>query len=808
MISNNIKIAWRTLQKNKIYTVISIAGLAIGVAATMLIFRIVHYESGFNKNFKNYEHIGRIVSLDKNQEGESHNVCVPTSAMDVIEDKIAEFDKIARIREVWSTLTVPNPEGGAPLKKYGLAENTTAFFTEPSFFEIFDLQWIEGNPTTALEDPNTIVITESWAEKCFDKSVGILGETLLVDNLVPVKVTGVIQDLPGNCDFNFPFLISYPTLKNHKEMFFYLEGWNNCSSNNQLYVLLNPESHIEKVDVNLATVGAEEYQDGNGTRRKYHSFQPISMLHYDENYSNSGTHRTSKTRLGILSGIGILILLMACFNFINLTTAQSTLRSKEVGVRKTLGSSQFQLTTQFMTETALIVILAMISGIFLASIAAPLLKHISDVPDALPFLSHPSVLSFILITTLAVILLSGLYPALSLARYKPLDAIRNRVSTKMSGGAAVRKILVVLQFSIAQALIIAALINILQLDYIRKKDLGFADDQVFTFTINNDSLTVSRQNALKNRLQAIPSVRSVSLSSDQPLSGNTWSSNFGYSNRPEDERFPINVKFCDADYQNTYGLRLLAGRWLNQSDTMREVVLNKITLMKLGITNIEEAIGETITFWNKPLRIVGIVDDFHQHSLKDNFQPLVFTSNKEMYWETGVKISPDHLTSTTREINQIFDEVFPEQIFNSRFLDESIARFYRDDQRLSATTKFFGFLAIVISCLGLFGLATHAAAQRIKEIGVRKVLGASITSIVLLLSKDFLKLVGIALIVASPVAAYFMSRWLQNFKFHIPMPWWVFILTGFIALFIALVTVGYQGVRAASVNPIQSLKDE
>ncbi len=807
MILNHLKIAWRALHKNRIYTVISIAGLAIGIAATLLIFRIVWYESGFNKNFKNYELIGRIVNIQKGQDGENHNVCMPTAAMDQIEDKVPEFQKVARIREVWSNLTVPNPGGGAPLKKFGVSEET-AFFTEPAFFEIFDLSWVEGDPVTALEEPYSIVLNETWAKKCFDRSTDVLGQTLMIDNLIPVKVTGVIQDLPGNCDFNFPFLISYPTLKNHKEMFFYSEGWNSCSSNNQLYVLLNPGSNREKADAALQPIGDEEYKNASGDKRKVHLFQPMNMLHYDEHYQNSGSHRTSKTRLKILSGIGILILLMACFNFINLTTAQSTLRSKEVGVRKTLGSNRWQLTAQFMTETAMIVILSMLIGILIATMSSSLLRHISDVPDTVPFLSDYSIITFILITTVIVIILSGLYPALSLSSFKPIEAIRNRTSHLAFGGAMVRKTLVVLQFAIAQALIIAALINVLQLDYVRKKDLGFAQNLVYKFNLNNDSLTIARQKVLRNKLVSVPSVESVSLSSDQPLSGNTWSSNFRYSSRPEDEHFSINIKLSDSDYQSTYGLRIIAGRWLTESDTMREVVLNKTTLDRLGITNPEEALNEQLTLWNRPLKIVGIVDDFHQHSLKNNYQPLAFSTQKDMYWEAGIKLRPDDINTTVARINQIFDEVLPEQIFTGQFLDESIARFYQDDQRLSATTKFFGFLAIVISCLGLFGLATHAAAQRIKEIGVRKVLGASVGQIVVLLSKDFLKLVGIALVIASPAAAYLMSRWLDNFVFRIPMPWWVFVLAGTVAILIALFTVGYQGIRAASVNPVQSLKDE
>lgn len=808
MIKNNFKIAWRSLQKNRIYTVISVTGLAIGIAATLLIFQIVQFESGFNKNFEQYDRIGRVVSSTINEDGEGHTVCIPIPAMDVVEQNIPELEKVARVKEVWSNLTVPNPKGGAPLKKFGLEENTTAFFTQSAFFDIFDFPWIEGDPKSALESPNTIVLTKTWAEKCFDNSKQVLGQTLLVDNLIPVKVTGVIEDLPLNCDFNFPYLISYPTLKNNQELFFYSDQWGSCSSNNQLYTLISKKEELPKVNELLATVGAEEYKNASGIQAKTHFFQPLSLLHYDENFQNSGSHRISKTRLKILSGIGVLILLMACFNFINLSTAQSTLRSKEVGVRKTLGSSRSQLTAQFMTETFLIVLFSMLLGVLLSYFATPLLEKISEVPGHLSFLSNPVYIGFIVVSTVVITIASGLYPALTLSRFKPMEAIKSHFNKGNKGGALVRRILVVLQFTIAQALIIAAMINILQLDYVRSKDLGFAKDLVYTFSMNNDSLTLSKQSALKNKLQEIPEIRSVSLSSDQPLSGNTWSSNFRYASRPEDERYAINIKFADHKYQETYGLQMVAGRWLSESDTMREVVVNETTLRKLSVEDPVEAISQTLRLSGRDLRIVGVVKDFHQHSLRDNFQPLAFSTRKEFYWETGLKISPENISETVSKVNQVYDEVLPEQIFSGRFLDESIAEFYQNDERLSTTTKFFGFLAIVISCLGLFGLASHAAAQRIKEIGVRKVLGATIGQIVMLLARDFLKLVGIALILASPIAAYFMGGWLDNFVFRIPMPWWVFGVAGLLALLIALLTVGYQGVRAASVNPIDSLRDE
>lgn len=811
MFYNNLKIAFRALRKNKIYTIINIAGLTLGIAAALLIFRLVNYEYSFNKNFAKYDRIVRVVSESTRADGEPvFGTCIPIPAMDVMENKVSQFEAMSRIREMWSSLTISNPEGGAPLKKLGITPPETGFYVESEFFEIFDMEWLAGDPATALAEPNAIVLSESWAEKCFGAWQSATEETVLLDNLYPLVVKGVVKDLPDNSDFPIPYLVSYPTLKTHAEAFNYnADHWGSCSSNNQVYALLSEGTRPEDANTVLAQVGEEEYTDEAGNRRRYHVVQPLSELHYDDRYGTSGSHRIEKSRLRVLSAIGILILIMACFNFINLATAQASLRAKEVGVRKTLGGLRGQLVGQFMTETGMIVLFSVVLGATLATLALPLLKHVSEVPDDLPFFSNLLIWAFLVIIALGVTLLAGLYPSLSLAGFKPVEALKANSSRRLMGGASLRKGLVVLQFAIAQALIVGSIITILQLDYIRSQDLGFKKDLIYTFSFNSDSATVARQSALKQRLEAIPSVQSVSFSTDQPFSGNTWSSNFRYASRPEDEPYSITQKFCDADYQETYGIELLAGRWFNPSDTMREAVVNMTLLRKLGISNPEKAVGQKIRLGGQRfLDITGVSEDFHTHSFRHDHEPLLMTTRKEYYWEAGIKIRPDDITATTAAVKTTFDDILPEQVFAGEFLDENIARFYEDDARLSATCKAFGLLAVLISCLGLFGLATHAAAQRIKEVGIRKVLGASVAGIVGLLSKDFLKLVILALLIATPIAWYLMSRWLEDFVYRIDIPWWVFVVAGVLAIGIAFLTVSYQSIRAALSNPVNSLKSE
>ncbi len=810
MFQNNLKIAWRTLRKNKIYTLINIFGLTAGIAAALLIFRMLNYELGFNKQFKNYDRIGRVVIESQTGEGEiSHTTCTPIPAMDVIENTVTPFEAMSRVKEMWANVNVPNPDGGAPLKKFRMEPTEIAFFAEPEFFQVFDFQWLAGDSKKALDEPGAIVLTQKWAEKCFDRWEDAMGKTLILDNVVSVTVKGVVANPPVDCDFTFPFLVSWHTLKAHRAYFFYDENWGSCSSNNQVYALLKDPGQWDAASLLLAKVGEKEYNRDNDIRKRQHHLQPLSDLHFSEDYPSSGSHQVAKSRLKILGGIGILILVMACFNFVNLATAQASLRAKEVGVRKTLGGLRSQLIGQFMSETGLIVAISVLLGASLASMTAPLLKHVSDVPDSLPFFSNPMVWGFLALTGILVTLLAGLYPSLALSGFQPLKAIRSNVTNEAFGGVAIRKSLVVLQFVIAQGLIVGAIITMMQLDYIRKQDLGFDKNLVYTFSLNVDSMTLARQTALVQGLQQIPTVQSVSLSSDQPFSGNTWMSNFKYASRPEDEKFPIAQKSCDANYQETYGIRLLAGKWFSPSDTMRETVVNMTLLEKLGIRDPQEAVGQTILLGQSNLlRITGVAEDFHTHSFREHHQPLLMSTYKPYYWEAGVKIRPDDINATTAAIKKVYDEVLPEQVFEGRFLDESIAEFYRDDNRLAATCKGFGLLAILISCLGLFGLATHAAAQRIKEIGIRKVLGATTEGIVALLSKDFLKLVVIALVIASPLAWYLMKEWLQDFAYRIDIQWYVFAVAGVVAVVVAFLTVSYQGIRAALANPVKSLRSE
>ncbi|MDX1913502.1 MAG: ABC transporter permease [Saprospiraceae bacterium] len=811
MISNHLKIAFRNLQRQKGFTALNVLGLAVGIAAVLLIYRIVRYELSFNQHFNHYDRIVRVVTSERTREGGVEpSVCIPIPAMEAMRQSVPQFEAMCRVREAWPNIIVPNPAGGPPLKKFSPQEDhpELSFFAEPSFFRIFNLRWLAGDPATALNDLGSVVLSETMAKKCFDDWRMAMGKTLLLDNLVPVTVKGVVEDMPVNCDLPFNALISYATLKPNAHLYFYDEEWGACSSNNQVYAMLGDAGQLESANAALAKVGEKEYSE-NGYRSKYHELQPMPTLHYDERYHTSSGQLTPKSRLWVLASIGILILVMACFNFINLTTAQASLRAKEVGVRKTLGGDRGRLIGQFMSETALVVAFSVMLGGMLAFVGAPLLKHISDVPDQHPFFSDPALWAFLGTTALAVTLFAGLYPAAVLSGFNPIQALKSNVQQGKSGGVFLRKSLVVLQFFIAQALVIGAIVIIGQLDYVRSRDLGFDKNLVYTFPMNSDSATIARQQTLKNRLLEIAAVEAVSLCSDQPSSGNTWSSNFRFGTHSDDEPFNTSLKFCDADWQKTYGFRLRAGRWLEPSDTMREAIVNETMLRKLGISQPEEAVGQNIRLGGRRvMKVVGVVEDFHTHSLREEHEPTLITTRARFYSQVGIKMRPDNMEATTAAVQKIFDEILPEQVFDGSFLDESIANFYRNETRFSATCKGFGSLAIFISCLGLLGLAAHAAQRRTKEIGIRKVLGASVAGITGLLAKDFLKLVLVSFVLAVPIAYWFMQKWLADFAYRIDMQWWMFAVAGIAAVLIAFITVSFQSIKAALTNPVKSLRSE
>ncbi|MEO8861569.1 MAG: ABC transporter permease [Ginsengibacter sp.] len=803
MIKNYFKVALRNLAKHKSFSLINIAGLGIGIAASIIIFTIVNYELSYDKFQPNYKNIYHVVTQDKYSDGGiTYNPGVPVAVLDALRAKMAGVS-FAAINSTYASQVSVNNQAGISNKKF--IENQGIFFCEPSFFNVFHYNWMEGN-AAVLNEPNTVVLSKKIAEKYFGQWQQAINKTITLDNAVSLKVAGILQDLPSNTDFPLGVMISYKTLQSNGDRYNFHNDWNTLGSNFQVFLLLPPSLTAASMDKQLLAFSEEHYK-GRGNSKRINFLQPLSQLHFDHRFDIFGDHITSMSTLWTLSLIGIFIIIMACINFINLATAQAVSRSKEIGIRKVLGSNRLQLFLQVMGETAMIVFIALLIAVMLASVCLPFVKHIASIQENLSIFNlHTFV--FVVLIIICVTILSGLYPSLILSRYNPLLALKNKISSASIAGISLRRSLVVLQFAISQILIIATIVAIGQMNFVNHADLGFNKDAVFLLSANADSAVISRMPAFKENLLHMQGIQSVSFNTDAPSSDNTWSSNFAF-NHKDDEKFPVSLKFGDEDYFKTFGLQLLAGRAYEKSDTIQEFVINETLLHKLGLKNAQDAIDKDIRLgsgsWKK---IVGVVKDFKTHSLKQQINPILLAENKQFYGLTAIKLRSSNLAKTQLDIQTLWNRSFPEYAYTSSFMDENIAKFYEQETHLELLYKIFAALAVFISCLGLYGLVSFMAVQKTKEIGVRKVLGASVGNIIYIFSKEFTILIVIAFVIAAPLAYLIMQLWLNDFTYKINIGISVFVLAIFSSVIIAWITVGYRAIKAAIANPVKSLRTE
>jgi putative ABC transport system permease protein len=807
MLKNYFKIAFRNLLRQKAYSIINIAGLAIGIAACLLLFIVVRYELSYDKFQKNYSRIYRIVTEEKHSDGLSYNPGVPVPLLETMRAQFPEI-KTAPLNAAFGTQVMvlgDNKNADGSNKKF--IEDAGMFFTDPQFLDIFHYNFLSGN-AAVLNEPNNIVLSKKFAEKYFTDWQSAIGKLIRLDNTITVKVAAVIDNPPANTDFPVQGLISFETLKKYPESYNYHPQWGSTSSSFQVYALFPDNASVASFNDLLKKFSDKQYKDNVGTHRS-HYFQPLSEVHSDTRFENFGDHVTSRSTITTLILIGVLIIIMACINFINLSTAQAVSRSKEVGVRKVLGGNRFQLFWQMMGETSLIVIFSLGLALAFAKLVLPYIKHIASVQESLSLITWNNLI-FLLSIAFVITFFSGFYPSLILSGFKPAMALKNKITSASVGGISLRRGLVVLQFAISQILIIGTIIAISQMNFVRHADLGFNKDAVYVLRGNTDSLSIARQTAFKQDLLRNPAIRTVSFNQDVPSSDNNWGTNFSFDHG-KDQDFILFLKFADEDYLKTFGLQLVAGRNYNveKGDTLREALVNETLIKKIGIQNPADAIGKDIRLGGDSwIKIVGVIKDFKTNSLREAIKPTLVAAKRKFYARTAIKIRSSNLTAIHAAIEASWNKFYPEYAINGSFLDESIAQFYRQEEQLSLLYKIFAGLAIFISCLGLYGLVSFMAVQRVKEVGIRKVLGASIGNIVYLFSKEFTILIAIAFVIAVPVAWYMMSSWLNNFVYRINISTGVFLLAIAISIIIAWITVGYKAVKAAVANPVKSLRSE
>jgi ABC-type antimicrobial peptide transport system permease subunit len=539
--------------------------------------------------------------------------------------------------------------------------------------------------------------------------------------------------------------------------------------------------------------------------------QPLSAIHYDAQAGNYSNQTISHELLNVLWLIAAFILLIACVNFINLSTAQAINRAKEVGVRKVLGSNKSQLQVQFIVETFLIVTSAVILAALITILALPYLNQLLELSLSFNILSNPAIILFLLIVTIAVTALAGFYPSIVLSRFNPVNALKSKLTANTVKGISLRRGLVVFQFIIAQALIIGTLIIVKQMDYFMNQPLGFDKDAIVNVPFRPDSTGSKLTDYLRQQLLQENGVQAVSFSSNTPVEDdNNKFTTLKFDHAVKDEDFQAITKFADNEYVPVYKLQLAAGRNLQPSDMTREFLVNESFVKSLGIKNPEDILNKEVSIWGDVIKcpVVGVVKDFNDRSLRQSVAPLLITTNSTMYRQASIKLTAANISSTMQSIKKIWQQTFPDYVYEYKFLDDKIAGFYKQENQLSQLYKIFAAIAIFLSCLGLYGLASFMAAQRIKEVGIRKVLGATSANIVYLFSKEFIILIVIAFAIATPVAWYYMHQWLQDYAYRIDVSWVIFFASGMAAIIIALATISFQAIKAALANPVKSLRTE
>lgn len=802
MLKNYITVALRNLWKNKTFSVINIAGLALGIACSLAIFMIVRHELSFDTFHRDYQRIYRMVTEVRYEGGIEYQSGTPLTLPDALRLDFPEIKKVATVygaRDI--QIDVIDEKQSASLKRF--KEDDGVFYINPDFFDIFQFNWIYGDAATVLSKPNQAALTKQIAEKYFGSWQNAVGKTIKKDNEELLQVAGILDNPPLNTDFPLRVVASYATFKNSSV--FKRGGWNSVSSRSQCYFLLPGEESVQQFTARLP--GFQKKHTGPHST-DYYLPQPLNDLHFNTDYGNFGRRTISKTTLWSLALIGVFLLLLACMNFINLATAHAIKRSKEVGIRKVLGGRRWQLALQFIGETFFITLIATLLAIGLVTLSAPFSKEIFNRSIPLQPLESGAAIVFVLIIILCVTLLSGFYPAIIVSGFRPIAALKNKIAQAAVSRISLRRVLVTAQFVIAQVLIIGTLVVISQVKFFLSAPLGFNKDAIITFPLPRDSASIIKWETFKQQLLQQPGVENVSFGYTAPASRNGSNSSFRFNQNVKDESFQLNAKMGDVDYLETYNLQLVAGRFYQSSDTLREAVVNETFLKMEGIKEPGEVLNKYLLLANKKVPIVGVVKDFHSSSLRDPIEPMALTTDKRNYRMAGVKLSSQGMTAALPAIKKIFTSAFPDYYFDHQFLDETIAGFYDQEQRLSNVFKLFAAMGILISCMGLYALVLFMSVQRLKEVGVRKILGASVSSIFFLFTREFVILIGIAFFIAAPVAWYAMHQWLQNFAYRITIDWWIFALTAIAALLISVITISVQTIKTALMNPVKSLRTE
>jgi len=796
MFKLNLKIALRKLWKNKGYTLINVLGLSIGMASCILIFIFIRYQISYDEGYKHENRIYRVVTDWKYNSFDDYSAGVPIPVFKVAKDEIVGMEKTAAIVKRWGIVHVRDAAGKEVIKS-----DEPIYYAEPDFFEIFDINWLQGKPAQALAEPNTVALSKSTAIKFFGSTANVIGKTITLGTKRDLKVTGIFEDTPENSSLPLKIVISYQTFGEKDD-----SCWDCVNSSTSFFVLLKDGLTASDVQPSIDAFNKKHYTDQRIAGNQNNQLQALRDIHFSERYDNFADATIGKGEIYGLIVIGLFLMLTACINFINLSTAQAINRAKEVGVRKVMGSQRKQLVIQFLMETFLITLVAMLIACVLSELAIPQMQQLFNGRITFSLFQHPVIFVFMGLLVLGVAFLAGFYPAIVMSGFDPALAIKNKLTLNTTG-LSLRKILVVVQFSISIILIISTLVVVNQMEYMKEKPLGFNPKQVLMVNMPNDSLNRVKHQSFKEMALKIPGVQMISFCQSPPLSQNVNSSDFTY-NGIKNKDFELRTSRADEAYFKVFDLKIIAGRVFAKSDTANGYIVNETFIKKIYLNNPNDVLGKMIKVNGNNLPIVGVVADFNDKSLKEGISGLAISSGKNQYWNAAVKIDGKQLMSTTKRMEDLWNSMFPNHVYQGKFVNETINGYYENEKVMGTLFKVFASVIIFISFIGLFGLMSFVATQRTKEMAIRKVLGATTFQLVKMLNGSFLLMVFIANLFAWPLAYLFVNSWLTSFAYRMDLSIWPFVLAMSITMIITLVTVSIRSYRAAAANTIDALKYE
>jgi len=797
MFRLNFKIALRNLWKNKGYAFINISGLAIAMASCILIFIFVRYQLSFDQQFLNKDRIFRVVTNWNDSNGPGATKGVPLPLAGTMREDFPQLEKVAAIQSAGGQIMVPDASGKVKLK-----DEVEIYYTEPDFFEVFDFIWLSAKPLSALKKPNTVVLSADKAIKYFGSWQAALGRILHIKNKPDLTVAGVFKENPENSSFPLQVVISYASYKNRED-----KSWSYIGSSSECYFLLKRGAGQSDAAAQLTKLSKKIYKNLPEGNTQFFTIQPLNDIHKNGSYGNFSHKIMETSQLYGLVFIGVFLMLTSCINFINLATAQAVSRSKEVGVRKVMGSGRWQLIFQFLGETVTVSILSVFIACLLAEITLPHMQNLFNEKISFNLLQYPVIFLFLVGLVFIVSICAGFYPAMVMSGFSPALAIKNKVSTNATGGLGLRKILVIMQFTITIILVIATIVVLKQMNYLRNKPLGFDPEAIASVNLPADSLSRLQYTNFKERVLKLPGVKNLSYFDVPPSSENVSETNF-WLNGLKVEQYQVRIMHADAQYFDTFGLKIIAGKILPKSDTVNSYVINQTFLKKVAIEEPELALGKLLTVNGITAPIVGVVKDFHDQSLHQDISPIAISSAQIEYYRAAIKIDSKAMVATMKEIEHLWNATFQDDVYESSFVNDDINAYYETEKVMGVLFEVFSLVIIFISLTGLFGLISFVAAQRTREIAIRKVLGASDFELVSLLNGSFLLLVFIANIAAWPIAYIFADRWLSGFAYRITLSAWPFITAMAASMVITFITVSLRSFKSARTNPVDALKYE